>query len=104
MSSNTTNTTRSLTAPDALSLRSRLFSRQLEHYPDTRKRIGYLAIVVIAAVLLYYQVYVTGGVGTRILRGLHMSFLYLTALTAVGNAIGAFASPPAWQTVGEERT
>jgi hypothetical protein len=92
MSSNTTNTTPSLAAPDAASLRGRLFSRQLEHYPDTRRRMGYLAIVVIAAVLLYYQVYVTGGVGTRMLRGLQMPFLYLTALTAVGNALGAFAS------------
>ena len=42
--------------------------------------------------LLYWQLYVDGGAATRILRDLHMSFLYFTGLTAAGAAIGAFAS------------
>ena len=65
--------------------------RRLEHYPETRARLGYLGIVVAVTVLLYWQLYVDGGAATRILRDLHMSFLYFTGLTAIGAAIGAFA-------------
>src|SRR4051794_2305036 len=72
--------------------RSRLLDRHLEHYPETRARLGYLAIVVAVTVLLYWQLYVDGGAATRILRDLHMSFLYFTGLTAAGAAIGAFGS------------
>ena len=72
--------------------RNRLWNRRLEHYPETRARLGYLGIVVAVTVLLYWQLYVDGGAATRILRDLHMSFLYFTGLTAVGAAIGAFAS------------
>src|SRR6476469_6860177 len=72
--------------------RNRLVQRQLEHYPETRARLGYLGIVVAVTVLLYWQLYVDGGAATRILRDLHMSFLYFTGLTAIGAAIGAFGS------------
>ena len=66
--------------------------RRLERYPETRARLAYLGIVVAVTVLLYWQLYVDGGAATRILRDLHMSFLYFTGLTAIGAAIGAFAS------------
>ena len=72
--------------------RNRLWDRRLDHYPDTKARVGYLSIVVAVTVLLYWQLYVDGGAATRILRDLNMSFLYFTGLTAVGAAIGAFAS------------
>src|SRR4051812_17904859 len=72
--------------------RNRLWDRRLDHYPDTKARVGYLSIVVAVTVLLYWQLYVDGGAATRILRDLHMSFLYFTGLTAAGAAIGAFAS------------
>jgi MFS family permease len=71
---------------------SRLWNRRLDHYPETRARLGHLAIVVAVTVLLYWQLYVDGGAATRILRDLDMSFLYFTGLTAAGAAIGAFAS------------
>jgi MFS family permease len=71
---------------------TRLWNRRLEHYPDTKARVGYLSIVVAVTVLLYWQLYVDGGAATRILRDLNMSFLYFTGLTAAGAAIGAFAS------------
>src|SRR5690349_1238577 len=74
------------------SLLRRLVDRRLDHYPETRARLGYLAIVVAVTVLLYWQLYVDGGAATRILRDLDMSFLYFTGLTAVGAAIGACAS------------
>src|SRR4051795_710987 len=72
--------------------RNRLWDRGLDHYPDTKARVGYLGIVVAVTVLLYWQLYVDGGAATRILRDLHMSFLYFTGLAAIGAAIGAFAS------------
>jgi MFS family permease len=71
---------------------NRFWNRRLEHYPDTKVRVGCLAIVVAVTVLLYWQLYVDGAAATRILRDLHMSFLYFTGLTAAGAAIGAFAS------------
>src|SRR3954470_17136893 len=71
---------------------SRLWNRRLDHYPETRARLGYLGIVVAVTVLLYWQLYVDGGAATRILRDLNMSFLYFTGLTAAGAAIGAFGS------------
>ena len=71
---------------------NRLFDRRLDHYPETKARLGYLGIVVAVTVLLYWQLYVDGAAATRILRDLHMSFLYFTGLTAAGAAIGAFAS------------
>ena len=72
--------------------RNRLVDRRLDHYPRRARWLGYLGIVVAVTVLLYWQLYVDGGAATRILRDLHMSFLYFTGLTAVGAAIGAFAS------------
>jgi MFS family permease len=79
-------------APAPERRRIRRFSRRLEHYPDTRARVGYLSIVVAVTVLLYWQLYVDGAAATRILRDLHMSFVYFTGLTAAGAAIGAFGS------------
>jgi MFS family permease len=69
-----------------------LWNRKLEHYPGTSKRMVYLAIVVVTTILLYWQLYITGAVATRLLRELDMSFVYFTTALAIGNAIGAFAA------------
>src|SRR6266702_5974553 len=37
-----------------------LTKRQLEHYPETRARVFYLAITVLATITLYYELYVGG--------------------------------------------
>ncbi len=69
-----------------------LWYRQLERYPDTGPRVGYLAIVVVATVILYYQLYVAGAVAPQILAHYGMSFRFYVNITVVANAIGAFTS------------
>ena len=66
--------------------------RQLDAYPDTAPRIMYLAITVLATVMLYYELYVVGSVATLVLINLHMSFTFYVVTLAFGNLIGAFGS------------
>jgi MFS family permease len=51
-----------------------------------------LGIVVLATILLYYQLYLAGGVATSILRDLHMSFGYYVNVSVIGYALGALAA------------
>jgi MFS family permease len=69
-----------------------LWRRQLDHYPDTGARVFYLAIVVLATIILYYQLYVPGAVSPSIIAGFHMTFSYYVYIIVVGNAVGAFGS------------
>ncbi len=46
---------------------SSLIHRQLDSYPDTGPRVMYLAITVLATIMLYYELYVGGSVSTLIL-------------------------------------
>ncbi len=71
---------------------NRLWRRDLDAYPDTLPRYTYLSIVVFTTVVLYYQLYVAGSVGTQILGGFHMTFLFYVTGIVISNAIGAFAS------------
>ena len=86
----------SVTADDLVAERpggaSWLWRRQLDSYPDTRPRITYLAITVLATIMLYYELYVGGSVSTYILQNLHMSFTFFVITLAFGNLIGAFGS------------
>ena len=69
-----------------------LWQRRLDHYPDTAHRIGYLAVVVAATIVLYYELYVPGAVAPAIIAQYHMTFPYYVYISVVGNAIGAFSS------------
>ena len=69
-----------------------LWNRQLDHYPPTGRRVGYLGIVVLTTISLYYLYYVEGAVTPLMLPSLHMSFLYFLFLLVVSNAIGAFSA------------
>src|ERR1700735_4220615 len=69
-----------------------LWRRQLQAYPDTRPRLLYLAITVLATITLYYELYVSASVSTLILINLHMSFTCFVVTLAFGNLIGAFGS------------
>ncbi|MGH3435232.1 MAG: MFS transporter [Sciscionella sp.] len=51
-----------------------------------------LTIVVLATIVLYYELYAASGVSTLLLANLHMSFLYLVTALAIGNFVGAFGS------------
>src|ERR1700734_3579369 len=54
----------------------RLWNRSLDRYPSNPTRYLSLGIVVATTIVLYYQLYLSGGVATSILRNLHMSFTY----------------------------
>src|SRR5262245_4464364 len=69
-----------------------LWRRQLNSYPATRPLVTYLAITVLATIMLYYELYVGGSVSTLILPNLHMSFTFFVITLAFGNLIGAFGS------------
>ena len=70
----------------------RFVTRRLDHYPDTLPRIGYLSIVVLTTIMLYYLYYVEGAVTPRMLPYYHMSFQFFLYLLVVSNAIGAFSA------------
>src|SRR5580693_4200668 len=67
-------------------------TRRLDRYPDTWPRIGYLSIVVLTTIMLYYLYYVEGAVTLRLLPYYHMSFQFFLYLLVVSNAIGAFSA------------
>ncbi len=67
-------------------------TRRLDRYPDTLPRIGYLSIVVLTTIMLYYLYYVEGAVTPRMLPYYHMSFAFFLYLLVVSNAIGAFSA------------
>jgi MFS family permease len=52
----------------------------------------YLAITVLATVMLYYELYVGGSVSTLLLTNLNMTFKFYVVVLAFGNLIGAFGS------------
>jgi MFS family permease len=70
----------------------RFVTRRLDRYPDTLPRIGYLSIVVLTTIMLYYLYYVEGAVTPRMLPYYHMSFAFFLYLLVVSNAIGAFSA------------
>ena len=74
------------------------FVHEVEEYPSAGKRTGYLALAVIATIVLYYTYYTQTGVTPNILRSFHMSFGFYVGIVIVSNLIGAFASLPASQT------
>jgi len=69
-----------------------LWRRQLDHYPDTRPRIMYLAIVVLATIALYYAFYIPGAVSPSIIAHFGMTFPTYVYLIVIANAVGAFGS------------
>ena len=71
---------------------SGLWRRQLNHYPDTGRRVLYLGIVVLATIMLYYELYIPGAVSPAIIASLHMTFSYYVYIVVIGNAVGAFGS------------
>ena len=78
--------------PSRQGLGNALWKRQLSEYPDTLPRLGYLAIVVLTTIMLYYLYYVEGAVTPLLLPYYHMSFQYFLYLLVVSNAIGAFSA------------
>jgi MFS family permease len=69
-----------------------VWHRHLAHYPDTGRRYWYLGIVVLATIILYYELYVGGSVSPSIIAQYNMTFTFYVDITVVGSAIGAFSS------------
>ncbi len=76
----------------AQGMRNAFGRRQLYKYPNTWPRLGYLAIVVLTTIMLYYLYYVEGAVTPLLLPYYHMSFRFFLYLLVVSNAIGAFSA------------
>ncbi len=73
-------------------LRNALGRRQLYTYPKTLPRLGYLGMVVLVTIMLYYLYYEEGALTPLMLPYYHMSFQYFLYLLVVSNAIGAFSA------------
>lgn len=69
-----------------------LWRRQLDHYPETRPRMTYLAIVVLATIALYYAFYIPGAVSPAIIADFGMTFSTYVYIIVIANAVGAFGS------------
>lgn len=69
-----------------------LGGRRLDRYPESGPRYWYLAIVVLATIVLYYQLYIQYAVSTAIISHYHMTFLYFVYISVAANAVGAFSS------------
>ena len=48
--------------------------------------------MVLTTIVLYYQLYLSGGVATDVIRDLHMSFVYYVNISVVGYVLGAGAA------------
>ena len=60
--------------------------------PGQRAAHGLPAIVVLATVILYYELYIQGAVATQILADYGMSLRYFIFVSVIGNLVGAFGS------------
>lgn len=69
-----------------------IWNRQLSSYPENGPRSLYLAITVLATVVLYYELYIQGAVATQIITDFNFSFTGYVFVSVLGNLIGAFAS------------
>src|SRR5258708_7749908 len=69
-----------------------LWQRQIPRYPDTVRRYTYLGIIVLATIVLYYELYIGGAVAPSILHQYDISFAYYVLILVFGNALGAVAS------------
>lgn len=97
--------TRTLTTPPAPSGRAArgpvfrfFFVHEIDEYPQGVRRAGYLALAILATIVLYYTYFTQTGVTPQILQYFHMSFSYYVAIVVVSNLLGAFASLPASRT------
>src|SRR5580692_4331468 len=87
-----TMTAEGVAGPTGSRMSNAVWKRQLSTYPNTWPRIGYLGIVVLTTIMLYYLYYVEGAVTPLLLPYYHMSFAFFLYLLVVSNAIGAFSA------------
>jgi MFS family permease len=66
--------------------------RYLEHYPSNSRRIWYLALAVIATIMLYYESYVLPSVAPLVLKSFHLDVSTYTRILLLSNLIGAISA------------
>ena len=66
--------------------------RYLEHYPSNGRRIWYLALAVVATVMLYYESYILPSVSTLIITTFKISLAQYVLILLVSNLLGAAAT------------
>jgi MFS family permease len=71
---------------------SRLWRRELSHYPSFGPRLAVLSVVVLTTILFYYQYYLISGVSEQVLTSTGMSFLFFVNLNVVSTLASALAS------------
>lgn len=94
-----------MSIPNASPL-TRLWKRELQHYPGTGTRMVCLSIVVLTTVLFYYQYYVINSVSDNLLQTTGMSFMYFVMVNVVSSRWWQVRSPrwrPASPTATDER-
>ena len=66
--------------------------RGLEHYPGNQQRIWYLALAVIATIILYYESYVLPSVAPLVLRSFSITVQTYTLIVLASNLVGAVSA------------
>jgi len=70
----------------------RLWDRELHHYPESGPRVWYLALTVLATVVLYYALVVPAAIAPRVMQHFGFTFAQITWVVVIGGVAGAFAS------------
>lgn len=71
---------------------TRLWRRELDHFPVPRARLAYLSIAVLTTILFYYQYYLISGVSEQVLRDTGMSFRFFVNINVVSALASALTS------------
>ncbi len=66
--------------------------RYLEHYPSNGRRVWYLALAVIATIMLYYESYILPSVSTLVITTFKMSLTQYVLILLASNLLGAAAT------------
>lgn len=73
-------------------LQTSLRHRSLEHYPSNGLRIWYLALAVIATIMLYYESYVLPSVASFVIHSFSLSVSSYSLILLCSNLIGALSA------------
>ena len=71
---------------------SRLWRRELAHYPTPRQRLVVLSVSVLTTILFYYQYYLISAVSEQVLASTGVSFLFFVNINVVSALASALTS------------
>jgi MFS family permease len=73
-------------------LLGRLQNRSLSHYPTNARRIWYLSLIVIATIVIYYELYTLTAVAPLVQAHFHLSLSVYAFSLVAANILSAFAA------------